>query len=299
MPTKLKKDQRLDEAIKNAAIDQVNKAVDALQNNEDKAKAIHYARKRMKEVRAILRLVRDKLKKSIYQKENIFFRDIARKMADLRDYEVFIETLKELKEYTSNTHLKGAVNKVVQHAQPEYENQTNILLNQENILQTVSDKLTEAKEHINNWPIKGNKFSLIRSGLYRVYDRGYKAYKTAYKAPSIENFHEFRKRVKYLWYQIEFLENAWNSVLKPLRKEISKLSDITGKDHDYGMLMIQLEKSDFNITDNQKKQIIDLAQAQRVQLQKEAKPLGRKIYVDKPKTFIKRMEQYWKIWRGQ
>jgi CHAD domain-containing protein len=251
----------------------------------------------MKEVRAILRLVRAQLGKKFYQQENSFFRDMAKKMSDLRDHEVFIDTLEELKTYTSEVKIHAALDKIIQQANTHYDEEKERLLNQENMLETVSQKLSDAQKHIDSWPIEGNKFKLIADGIYRVYDRGQKAFHKAYENPDIENFHEFRKRVKYLSYQVEFLENAWKKVLKSYRKEISKLSDFLGKEHDFGMLIQKIHAIDYGISKEETATITGIAQDKRNILQNQALPLAKCIYSDTPDEFVGRLQNYWKAWK--
>ena len=66
------------------------------------------ARKRFKKVRAILRLVRDKIGEDVYKKKNICYRNAGRCLSDVRDSVVIIETLDELTEYFGDQLLDDA-----------------------------------------------------------------------------------------------------------------------------------------------------------------------------------------------
>lgn len=296
MPQKLTNQVRLDEGIKEAAQHEVNKAIDALQNYKDKAKAIHYTRKRMKEVRGVLRLIRDHIDKEVYKQDNTFFRDTARQFSELRDNEVFIDVLNNLWHQTEGDNQQG-IAQIIRQAQESHDQQKETLLHKEHILDTVKQKLSDAHRHIDNWPVKGNDFDTISSGIKRVYKRGHKAFDLAYHEPSIDNFHEFRKRVKYLRYHIEFIENSWKKVLKAYRKEISQLSDFLGEDHDYGMTIQKLQSTDYGISEEIIGEIINMAEYKRKNLQEEALPLAQKIYAEEPDEFIKRLSTYWNVWK--
>src|SRR4051794_28254839 len=61
--------------------------------------AVHDARKRLKEVRAALRLLREALGSRTYRQENACFRDAARPLSEVRDAKVLVSTLDKLAEH--------------------------------------------------------------------------------------------------------------------------------------------------------------------------------------------------------
>jgi hypothetical protein len=60
--------------------------------------AVHEARKDLKKLRAVLRLVRDDLGDAVYRSENVRFRDAGRMLSGARDAHVRVETLAALRE---------------------------------------------------------------------------------------------------------------------------------------------------------------------------------------------------------
>ena len=48
--------------------------------------------------------------------------------------------------------------------------------------------------------------------------------------------HEWRKRVKDLWYHVTLLEDAWKPVMSALADEAHELSDRLGDEHDVSVL---------------------------------------------------------------
>ncbi|NJK27804.1 MAG: CHAD domain-containing protein [Coleofasciculaceae cyanobacterium SM2_3_26] len=70
--------------IKRVAQEELDRAIAQLsgQTEESHEEAIHDARKRLKKLRALLRLVRDRLGQDAYERENLCFRDAARKLSD-------------------------------------------------------------------------------------------------------------------------------------------------------------------------------------------------------------------------
>ena len=78
--------------------------------------------------------------------------------------------------------------------------------------------------------------ALDRARCRRTYAEGRKAFARADAEPSADNLHEWRKRVKDLWYQQQLLEDSWPGVMKAQAKEAKKLSKLLGDDHDLTVL---------------------------------------------------------------
>ncbi len=82
-----------------------------------------------------------------------------------------------------------------------------------------------ARPRVTGWPIADEGFPALRQGLKRTYKQGRNSMARAQAEPSVENFHEWRKRVKDLWYQMRLLESVWPAMLKSLANELEKLAD--------------------------------------------------------------------------
>jgi CHAD domain-containing protein len=115
-----------------------------------------------------------------------------------------------------------------------------------------------------------------------------------------ELFHDWRKRVKYLWHQSEILGPAWPSQLEQQAEALHTLSGYLGDDHDLAELnrVIRLESHRF-IGDSSLPTLLRLIERRRAVLQAQARPLGRRLYVEKPRAFVARMEGYWRIWEQE
>ena len=63
---------------------------------EELNEVVHDVRKRLKKVRAVLRLIREELGEKTYRRENDRVRESAQPLCDIRDAQVLIETLDKL-----------------------------------------------------------------------------------------------------------------------------------------------------------------------------------------------------------
>jgi len=118
--------------------------------------------------------------------------------------------------------------------------------------------------------------------------------------PSVESFHEWRKRAKYLRYHLRLLRPAWPRLLKRTRSEVKTLGDLLGDDHDLAVLEEVLTVALGDNTDQERIGVLMALMRQRsLELRDQACWLGRRIYAEKPKAFRKRIGCYWDTAREQ
>jgi CHAD domain-containing protein len=133
--------------------------------------------------------------------------------------------------------------------------------------------------------------------LKNTYKQGRKALKKVKTSPDAEHFHEWRKKVKYLWYQIRLLWNAWPEVLSGYEKSLYKLSYYLGLEHD----LAELERLNSDsvifkqIPDAEKKVLSKKIEHRRQKIQSKTWPQGERLYIEKPKEFTDRIAQYWEV----
>src|SRR5437660_612910 len=101
MAAQLRKDESATASVRRMARKQLGKALDALGRGDQALadEAIHDARKRLKKVRAYLRLLRPVLGSRVYRRENAAIRDAAQPLTEIRDAKILVETLDKLSEH--------------------------------------------------------------------------------------------------------------------------------------------------------------------------------------------------------
>lgn len=259
---------------------------------------VHEARKTCKRLRAAYRLIRDEIGKPLYRQENIRFRDIARFLAGARDSWVMVETFDRLLD--ANPAFV---------ADPDYAKlRANLLAQYQRILESsqhdsakismIVDRLDQAKVQIEQLPFQHDDFSALQGGLNRVYRRGWQSLKLTARHPDAENFHEWRKRVKYLWHQVEILELVWPEMLMPLAAELHRLSDYLGDEHDLAVLQEIIRDRPNGLPHPEKMAaLMQEIDKSRRSLQNSANLLGLRLYAAAPKSFTPYFETCWQAWR--
>lgn len=305
MAYRLRHNETLSDNIRRIADEQMRRAVELLRTSgEDLEEAVHDARKCFKKIRAVLRLVRSEIGKKTYRRENTRFRDAGRDLSAARDSVVRIRTLESLQEYLQDhperfekTDIDFAP--IQAYFAGQYDVETRQLNLGGKILKRVIKKVKKSRKAVTDWPIKHDNFRAIRPGLLRAYDNGRGALKLAYAEPKMENFHELRKRVKDLWYDVRILRPMRPKVYDPLTKQLKILSDLLGDEHDLSMLSQSLDEPAVRESVGKLKSLRTLINRRQDLLREEIRPLARRIYKRKPKQFLKMIEKDWSRWQGK
>jgi len=278
----LNEDEPLPQGIRAVARGRIDHAIDELRGKTDSTpeEAVHEARKDMKKLRALLRLARGELGKETFSRENACFRDAARELAGTRDSDVMLETLGALELPPGvGFDLRKAI---------EVERRQNGAGERVGAARDAVAILKEARKRVDDWPLQRNSFDALAGGVDRAYRRGRRALKSARREPSVEALHEWRKRVKDLWYHHTLLRALWPPVMAAIGDEAHELSDRLGDDHDLAVLAGWVSENAQAGPD-----LFEAVERRRAKLQAEAFALGARVYAEKPRAFVGRLGRLW------
>ncbi|MDF9797028.1 CHAD domain-containing protein [Catalinimonas alkaloidigena] len=261
--------------------------------NDDPHQAIHEARKTMKKMRAFSRLFRGEIGNKKYRSTNKYYRDIARKISGERDVSAMLDTVNKINEEVDQALCGQTIQHIKNHLTSRKAAISRIQINQEKLLDKLLEDLKEGETVHARWKIKNDDFSAFSKGIAITYGKCQKAMKKAIKKPTTENFHEWRKRSKYLRYEIGFLRHIWKKPMKALEKELHQLTDYLGEDHDLAVLRTYAESMNLENKDEEAA-LFSIMSEKRKKLQSLAKPLGKKILSESPEQFVARLSDYWK-----
>ncbi len=284
----------LRDAMRRIATERVDYAIEQLGKTEgDRDKQIHEARKSFKQIRAVLRLIRGTLAKDVYDRENETYRDAGRVLGPLRDAFVRIETLDEALKEVDNPEAHGAAAILREHLQARYDEAHQSLVEDRTIGEEVIGTLRQARERIQEWQLGEDDFALIAPGLKKNYRQGVGAMQAALGDDfSAEAYHEWRKRVKYLWNQMRVLERLNPPMLSPLVEQLDGLGDLLGDANDLTVLQEDLHQ--YEITATPGGQILlDVLENRRISLLKQAQERGKRLYAESPTMFVARLRGYY------
>jgi CHAD domain-containing protein len=257
----------------------------------DRADAVHGARKDMKKLRTVLRLLRGTLPKKVYEEENERYRRAARSLAASRDARVKAETLERLAGQAEDLP-REAVEAWRQILASDRKAAVNT---DEAAIAAAVATIEAGRPAIDRWEL-GKGWKTVDSGLTRVYRRGRRKLRKVEADPSEANVHQWRKRVKDLRYVFELLEAAWSGPLEASAGEAHRLTDLLGDHHDLALLREDLRER--RLGEEETRRLEAAIDQQQEKLAAEALPLGRRLYAESPKRFVRRLRRYWEAWRG-
>jgi len=293
MSYRLRLDEPLADGVPRIVCEQVDRALTALSRQDgEAAEAVHQVRKRCKKIRGLLRLVRGSFT-ALYQQENAWFRDLARRLSGPRDAQAMVECFDKLRDAFSADLDPDAFAGIRQSlvAGSSEVNEGDELADK--VDKTIS-ALQDARLRVLGWRLDEDGFAALEKGLTRTYRRARKAQRLSYQTPTPERFHEWRKRVKYHWYHLRLLRDVWPTAMKGLAAEAKQLADLLGNDHDLAVMRETLvrDRDVFDDSDHVDA-LLGLAQRRQDQLRVAAQSLGWRLFADKPRPFCRRLHRYW------
>jgi CHAD domain-containing protein len=292
--------ETLPQGIRRVVDEQLRDAVEGLRTatGADRDEAVHEARKATKKARAVLRLVRDEIGSSDYRRENRALRDAARKLSGPRDAVVLVGTLDGLTEQVPLARRSLApLRKVLEERRVAV---TARVLDEEDAMTIAAEEIEAVRVRIEDWRVRGDDFSLLAGGLGRTYTRGCDGFVKARKKPTDARVHEARKRVKDLWYHARLLKPIWPGPMGALVDATDELGDMLGEDHDLAVLLDTVDELVAEGADaGAGETAATLAENRRAELRERIWPLGRRVYADKPKPFVRRAGVLYRVWRAE
>jgi CHAD domain-containing protein len=291
MSYRLELDEPVPDALRAVAVDRLERAVRRLREDyrEDPVDAVHGARKDLKKTRALLRLARPGVPRGVYRRENRALRDTGRAMSGGRDADVMVETADGLSERFGEHHPKRQFAALRRRLEAHARNGRD-----EADVEALAASLEAALRRAHDWPLDDCDAGTLVAGEKRAYRAGRKALAAIEHDASAEEWHEWRKRVKDLWYHQRLLANAWRGPMKAHADELDTLGTLLGDDHDLVTLAETLTASDGVPAPPSVDTglIAELIAIRRGELQAQARALGHRIYAETPKAHARRIAGY-------
>lgn len=299
---RLHENEHLAAAVRRAAREQLDDAIEQLTAaiDDDPVTAVHEARKSLKKERALLRLVEDSFAPAAYRRENRLLRAAGRRLSAARDADVLVETLDELAERCAARLPASTFAQVRALLVADQMRGRTAAAADRGAVEEVVAELRDARARIDDWPLAGDEFALIEAGLGRAYLRGAERFERVRAKPTVDNLHEWRKRVKDLWYHLRLVKPMWPEVLGGQVKQASELADVLGDEHDLAVLDDKVAEPTFA-----RRMVADLGplreliDRRRLELHARARLLGMRLYADRPRAYPRRIGRLWEAWRAE
>ena len=292
---RLRDGHALADEVRRAAAGRAGHALEQLGDELERepGEAVHTARKDLKKLRSLLRLVRSELGDDLYERSNDELREAGRALGGMRDADVLIETLEDVLGDHEDLIEEG----VAVGLRGDLLGQRARAASETAMRRAAADataRIESVADEIPDWPDVSTE--AVAAGLVRAYRRGRKRWREAEDDPTAERLHELRKRAKDHWYHVRLVRDAWPEPLKARADEVHRLADLLGDDHD---LAILAERAAEVITEpDDRADLLAAVEEPRRELQREAFSLAARVYAERPKAFDRRMSALLEAWQG-
>jgi CHAD domain-containing protein len=284
-------DESVQAGVRRIAGEQLTKALGSLDDGDALHEGVHDARKRVKKLRGLLRLVRPGFRG--YAEENATLRDAARTLSGLRDHTAMLETLGRLSDrYPDRIDKRRTV--PLRRALEARRDAATAAPDLGERVEAFRSVLREARERAEGWRLKAEGWEALGPGLALTYGRGRDAMAEAHRTGRGEDYHEFRKRVKYHGYHARLLAPVWPPLMAPYAALLDDLGEALGEQHDLVTFAPMLAEAE--LAPEARANLEELIVEERRRLEARALVVGARVYAEKPKAMARRMGAWWAAW---
>jgi CHAD domain-containing protein len=283
------------DGVRRIVVEQLEGAKEQLsgQHEEDLDEAVHDARKRLKKSRSALRLVRDDIGQDVRRRENRIMREAGRRLSGARDAQVLLETLEVVIERDRPAAPPADVVRPFRERLVARRTAKAEELRDGDAAPAVAARLDKVISRSAGWPLTDQSFANAERGLRRIHQRGRRAMDAALESGRDEAWHEWRKRVKDLWYALRILKPIAPEQLGGPTNEADVLSDVLGDHNDVAVLDAALDEYAAELDPADVELLRAAIDRRRQELRVAAVPLGKRLYAERPKRFAARVSAYW------
>ncbi|HLB21700.1 MAG TPA: CHAD domain-containing protein [Solirubrobacteraceae bacterium] len=321
-------DERVGEGLRRMALGQLDVTIEVIEGRDgtlSPQKRVHEARKALKRLRALLRLVRDELGEQAYARESAIVREAGGRLARARDAEVLLSTMDGLvKRHPERLGRRRGVQRLRARLQIERDGAAELALSESVARAGTLEDLRALRARAGAWELAdAGGIEAIEAALEHLYGTGRRRMRRAARAGGARGrkLHEWRKRVKDLRYAAEMLQRSDHEGAKLLRDRVGakagkrarrranaktefigevarradELGELLGEEHDLAVLADRV-RSEAKATrasgapgPGTRRALLGLIAKRRRRLRKRALRKGRSLYARKPNRFVRRM----------
>jgi CHAD domain-containing protein len=295
MGYKLKTRESVADGIRRIVVEDIDDALHSL-GDSSKLESVHEARKRVKRIRAVVRLASGAFAKKAFKDENQRFREIGRGLSDIRDADVLVQTFDLIKPDLAKIPSPTAT--TVERVIAERRDATTKAAMKTGEVARARTALKKARARASRWDLDGRGWSALAPGFERVYRDGRTRFEAAVDDPTSDHWHAWRKRVKDLMFHTRVLHGMWPSVFASWTKDLDKLGECLGQHHDLAVLRaFLLADVRGHIPAQHLRTIVAAIDARLNRAEADAREMGDRLYKDPPKDVLDRLDACWHAWR--
>jgi CHAD domain-containing protein len=259
--------------------------------------AIHEARKSVKKVRAIADVVKDDDGHGLSGAMK-GLRGVNRVLSAARDADAMNETLSKLLERQPRLLSEHTVARL-RRLLSRHNHAVAQSADRADAWRDAADELRDLRSDVKRWSPAHRRFGALAPGLRATHKRGRKAMARALESQRDTDFHEWRKQIKALWYELRLIEDAGPTIQRAV-KALDEAESSLGDDHNIVVLRAHVSAIHSLAHDSVELQGF-WRNAQQVQqrLRRKAIASAEAIYSTAPRVFMRQVRAEWKYWNRQ
>jgi CHAD domain-containing protein len=254
-----------------------------------RANDLHDVRVCIKFLRALLRLVRPMLDKAVFRSEDKRLKAVSAQLSFRRDVTVARRTLQRLAARAGATpEDKSALGLALRGFGLDRANRTPASESLEAAMREAGRELAQTAEAILAVVPRNDASKRIEEALRKTYRSGRRRMRKAVDSGTDEDFHDWRKSAKYLFFQLRTLQPLWPAHLEQMVEQLNELQKRAGLHQDLVVLRALLAEGPTGSFGNRAslKVVNDILTRRSRRLRKQCLSLGRQIYAREPRLFI-------------
>jgi len=292
---RIKQKERVGKAVHRIVREQLRSAIRVARDKKlDQEERVHEVRTRLKRSRAALALIRRQAGDRA-ERDDRRLRDAGRLLARPRDLAVQAHTFRVL-----GTRLQSELPPRLLARLAAAERQMRRGLEPDEVerdLKQAARALRRLRRDLSRWGVgKGRR--AIGASLTRTYRRGLATLEAARERPSPERFHDWRKKVKALAYELRIIAAAVPELTTTLMPKVDRLGEILGQIHDLDCVKATAELNPRwfgRAADGEA--VLAAVDDRRAELEDEALRLAGSVFAGRARDVRALVETGWKLWR--
>ncbi len=294
MAYKLREDETLGEAVRRIVCEQIEGAIGASKAGANgKSSPVHGTRKHLKKARAALRLVAGEVTRDLFKRQHRRLRNVARLISDIRDAEVRLDTVRQLRAVSPETGNRN-FEETEELLAFELDSFLEAFSNWQDEAET---KLVRARDTIADWSLSNLTRRHICSTLRKTYKEGRRALKRAKETQTADHYHAVRKNAKELWYQLRILRPLHPAIFQQMSDDLKALGEHLGHAHDLSFVAERLNTLAGAFARKRGRRALEaLIESRQKDLQRTALALGERFYAERAGEFAVRIAEYFEEW---
>jgi CHAD domain-containing protein len=293
---RIKQKEQVGKAVRRIVREQLRSAIRAARDRKlDQEDRVHEVRTRLKRSRAALALIRREAGGKA-ARDDRKLRDAGRMLAKPRDLAVQAHTFRVL-----GTRLQSELPPRLLARLAAAERQIRRALEPEEVerdLKRAARALRRLRRDLSKWGVaKGRR--AIGEGVTHTYRSGLETLEAAREQPSPERFHDWRKKVKALAYELRIIGAAVPELTTSLIPKVDRLGEILGQVHDLDCVKATAELHPRwfgRAADGEA--VLAAVDARRSELEQEALALAASVFAGRARDVRTLVKSGWKLWRS-